>query len=428
MKRLSIQTKKIPFRAFLRALLWLIPAFVILCVGPYFPFFVKAVKAAELSEIHLKSQPGLNDSQISINDGSVERPLPQPLVIDDRPDGLLLKSQVKVNFYGKTEPEIDIFENKSSAFENTLLSSNLGSNGPDKKLEIFRVKQKVNDFIYGVEYRSVGKNLKNLNDYKKKTNTQTNVDLKNDQEGVEIWGTKKMGPVGLKTFFSRFWNNVDRDPKQTNLMANKYGLEMNYKLDFLPIYFSLSHSRLQSESTVESYSPEYQGIRKETYGGALYYYGGRAFNMTVSSNFSPISDLDDQKKVTHSYWHEISASIMPTSNLYITPTLSFGEYRYLWYGEQTENPSISLSITRSQLLNMIDLSLWGELSRSRNTDGYQDSETLNTSAEISWNAKYLFFPKARFSLDLGYDQYDDKIYQSSSYDSFSASFQLKFQL
>ena len=428
MIQLSIQIKKFSFRVFLRALLWLVPAFVILCGDPYFPLFVKTAKATEFSEIHLKSQPGLNDSQISIYDGSVELPLPQPSVIDDRPDGVLLKSQVKVNLFGNTEPEIDIFKNKSSEFENTPLSSNLGSNEPDKTIEVLRLKQESNDFNYGVEYRCVGKDLKNLEDYKQKTNTKTNIDLKNDQEGFEIWGVKKIGSVGLKTVFSRFWNNMDHDPNKTQLMTNGYGLEMNYKLDSLPIYLSLSHFRAQSESTVESNSSEYQGVRKETYGGSLYYYGGKAFNMTASSSYSPSQDLVDPNKVTYSYWHEISASISPISNLTITPTVSFGEYQYLWYGEQTENPSISLSITRSQLLNMIDMSLWGEFSRTRNTDGYQDAETLNTSLEISWNARYLIFPKARFSLDFEYDQYDDKIYQSSSYDSYSASLNIKFQL
>ena len=428
MMRLSIQIKKFSFRVFLRALLWLVPAFVILCGDPYFSFFVKAAKAAELSEIHHKSPPGLNDSQISTNDGSVELPLPQPLVIDDRPDGLLLKSQVKVNFFGRTEPEIDIFKNKSSEFEDTLLSSNLGSNEIDKTIEILRLKQVSNDFIYGLEYRSVGKDFKNLEDYKQKTNIKTNIDLKNDQEGFEIWGAKNIGPIGLKTIFSRFWNNMDHDPNKTQLMTNKYGFEMKYKLDSLPIYLSLSHFKAQSESTVEYSNSEYQGLRTETYGGSLYFYGGKAFNMTASSNYSPISEIGDQNKVTHNYWHEISASIMPTSNLYITPTVSFGEYRYLWYGQQTENPAVSLSITLSRLLNMIDVKLWGEFSQTRSTDGYQNFETLNTNVDISWNAKYLILPKARFSLDFEYDQYDDKIYQSSSYDSFSASLNIKFQL
>ena len=424
----SNQKMKIHFRVFLRGL-WLIPAFVILCWNPFFPLLVKAIEAAELSENQGQKQTALKDSQINLHDVSVERPLLQLLEIDeDGNESLLWKYQKKQSFLPKVETQIDIFQKKSTEFENPLFSSNLISNEPDKQLSIFRLKQQSNSFFYGVEYRCVGKDLKNLNDYKKKTNTKTNIDLKDDQEGVEIWGTKKIGPIGLKTFFSRFWNNVDRDPKQTHLTANKYGIEMNYKFDSLPIYFSLSHSRLQSESTVESNSLEYQAEEKETYGGSLYYYGGKAFNMTASSSYSPSQDLVDPNKVTYSYWHAISASIIPLSNLTITPTVSFGEYQYLWYGEQTENPSISLSITRSRLLNMIDLSLWGEFSRSRSTDGYQDAETLNTSVEINWDAKYLFFSKARFSLDLGYDQYDDKIYQSSSYDSFSASFQLKFQL
>ena len=427
MRRRSIQILKIHFKIFLRGL-WLIPAFVILCGDPYSPFLVKAVKAAELSEIHGKSKSAWKDSQNNIRDGSVESPLAQPLVIDDGPDGLLLKSQVKVNFFGKSEPEIDIFKNKSPEFENTLISSNLASNEPDKTLEIFRLKQTSNDFIYGVEYRCVGKDLKNLNDYKKKTNTKTNIDLKNDQQGVEVWGAKKIGPIGLKPFFSRFYDNVDHDPKQTRMLTDEYGLEMKYKLDFLPLYFSFSHSRSQSESTFESYGSEYQGEQKETYSGSLYYYGGKTFNMTASSSYSPSQDLVDPNKVTHSYWHEISASISPVSNLTITPTVSLAKYQYLWYGEQTDNPSISLSIAWSQFIKKIDMALWGEYSRTRNSDGYQDAETLNTSVEISWKAKYLYFPKAKFSLELGYNQYDDKIYQNNSYDSLSTSFQLKFQL
>ena len=266
MIRLSIQIKKIPFRVFLRGL-WLIPVFVILCWDPLCSFLVKPVKAAELSGNYAQSQPALKDSQISIHDDSVESPLPQPVVIDDGPDGLLLKSQVKVNFFDKSEPEIDIFQKKSSGFEAPFFSSNPGSKEPNNQLEIFRLNQKFNSFDFGLEYRYVGKNLSDLKDYKKKTNTKTKFNLKSDQEGVEVWGAKKIGPIGLKPFFSRFYDNVDQDPKQTRMLTNEYGLEMKYKVDFLPLYFSFSHSRAQSESAVESNGLEYQGEQKETYSG-----------------------------------------------------------------------------------------------------------------------------------------------------------------
>ncbi len=233
--------------------------------------------------------------------------------------------------------------------------------------------------------------------------------------------------ISLKTFFSRFYDNLDRDPKQTRMLTNEYGLEMKYKMDSLPIYFSLSHSREKYEGDIGSNSSEYHGNQKETYGGSLYYYGGKAFNITASSSYSPSQDLVHPNKETQSFRHEISTSIQPVSNLTITPTVNFGEYRYLWYGERTENLSASLSIAFSRLFNAVDLSLWGGYSRARNTDRSQDAGTLNTSIGISWNEKYLFFPKMNCSLDLGYDQYDDKIYQNSSYNSLSTSFQLKFR-
>ncbi len=428
MIRLSIRIKKVSFRVFV-CVLWLTPVFIILSWNPLFPLPVKAVESAELPENQGQKQPAAKDSRVNLHELSFKDTLLQLLKInEDGNDSLLWKSQVKANFFGKSKTEIDIFQKKSSEIENPFFSSNLASNEPDRQLEIFRLKQKFNSFNCGIEYRYVGKNLNDPKDYKKKTKTKTNADLESDQEGVEIWGAKKIGPIVLKSFFSRFYDNVDRDPKQTRMLTNEYGLEMKYKMDSLPIYFSLSHSRGKSESTVESNSSEYQGKQKETYGGSLYYYGGKAFNMTASSSYSPSQDLVDPNKVTHSYWHEISVSISPVSNLSIRPTVSFGEYRYLWYGEQTENPSASLAVTYICLFNVVDLSLWGEYSRMRNTDGYQDAETLNTSVGISWDAKYLFLPKARFSLDLGYDQYDDKIYQSSSYNALSTLFQLKFQL
>ena len=429
MLRSYIRPKRFSFRA-LFYVACLIPVFIILSWISFFPLLIKTVESSDLSGNHYQSQPVVEGSQFDLKALSVKDVLPQLLVIDNGPEGLLLKSQVKTNFFESFKPDAEFFQMQNSEFDDPLLWSNFNLNDPDndKQLEIFRLKQKLDSFNYGVEYRYVGKNLTNPTEYKKKTNTKTNVDLKNDQEGVEVWGGKKIGPIGLKTFFSRFWNNVDRDPEQTQLMTNIYGLELNYKMDSLPVYFSLSHSREESESTIESDGSGYQGKQKETYGGSLYYCGGKSFNMKASSSYSPSQDLEDPNKETKSYWHEITTTIRPVSNLFISPTVSYGEHRYLWYGERTENPSASLSVTYTRLFDVIDLSLWGEYSRMRNTDGYQDAETLSTSLGISWDANYWSFPKIRCCLDFGYDQYDDKIYQSSSYDSFSTSLQLKFQL
>lgn len=403
-----------------------IPVFVILCWNSNFFISVNAVQAAERFENHGQKQSTVKNLQANLSDVCVKDPLPQPFIIYDGPEGVLLKSHVKADFFGTVKPEIEIFQ-KTCEVDEACLSSNLDSNESDKQFEIFRLKQNLNGFNYGVEYRYVGKNLSDPNYYKKKTETETKVDLKNDQQGVEIWGEKKIGSIGLKTFFSRFWDNVDRDPSQPKILTNKYGLEMQYKMHALPFNLSFSHFREESEDTIKPDSSDDQGKQKESYSGSLGYCGGKVFTITASSNYTYSRDLFDTNEKTESFRHRISSSIRPASNLIITPTLSFGEYRY-GYGERKENPSASLSINYRRIFSVVDLSLKGGYSQTRKFDGSQDEAALDTSVGLSWVANHTFFPKISYSLELGYGQYDDKICRNSSYNALSTSFKLEFQI
>ncbi|MEJ2655682.1 MAG: hypothetical protein P8012_00595 [Desulfobacterales bacterium] len=423
MIRPFIRIKEVFFAVRLRVL-WLIPVLVNLCWAPYFLLPVKAVNAAELSENQRQKQTTAKKSQINLPDLSAE----EPLIVYDGPGGALLKSKVKADFLETFNPEIDIFQNKSAEPDETSFSSSTVPNASDNRFEIIRLEQKLIGFNYGLEYRYVGKNLNHFNHYKKKAETKTKVDLKNDQEGVEIWGEKNIRSVGLKTFFARFLGNVDRDPSLPRMLTHKYGLEMKYKMDFLPVLFSFSHSREVSEDTSELGYSEYQGKQKETYNGSLKYYGGKSFNITASTSYSLSHELFTPDKETESFRHGISSSIRPASNLTITPTLSFGEYRYLWYGEQEKNPSASLSINYRKIFDVVDLSLRGRYSQTKNTDRSLDNERLNTSIGLSWTAKNLFSRKIGYSLHLGYYQYLDNIDQKNSYNSLSTSFKLEFQL
>ena len=426
MIRLFIRIKEIFFIVPL-CVLWFIPVFVNLLWNPFFTLPVNAEKSAKLSENRGQKQTAVTYSKSHLPDLFPEDPSEQLPIIYNGPGGILLKYQEKADFLDTFNPEVDIFENKPSEFDETFFLSRSASNVSDNRFEIFRLEQKLKGFNYGLEYRYVGKNLNDFDRYKKKAKTKTNFGLENDQEGMEIWGEKNIGSIGFKTFFSRFWDNVDRDPTQTQILTNKYGLEMKYKMDSLPIDVSFSHSREESENIIKPDSTDYQGEQKETYGSSLNYYGGKAFTMTASSTYSYSHDLFDTNKKTGSYWHRISSCIRPASNLTITPMLSFGEYRY-WYGERKENPSASLSINYSRIFNIVDLSLRGRYSQTRNTDGSQDTAILDTSVGLSWNAIYSFFPKMSYSFELGYDQYYDKISQNSSYDALCTSFKLEFHI
>jgi hypothetical protein len=389
---------------------------------------VNPAKVDELSESPTQKRSIAKKLQINLPDLSPQDPLKQPLVIYDGPEGRLFKSKIKADFLETFKPEIDIFQNKKSQFDEPFFSPNSVSDGPYKRFEIFRLKQNLKGFNYGLEYRYVGKNLNYFNRYKNKTETTTKTDLENDQEGLEIWGAKSIRSIGLKTFFSRFWDNVDGDPELTRILTKKYGLEMKYKMDFLPLSVSFSHFTEETEDTFESDRSEYRENQKKTYNSSFHYYGGKTLEMIASSSYSLSHDLVNPNKETQSFRHGISSAIRPATNLTITPSLSFGEYQHLCCGERRETPSASLSITYRRIFDLVDLSLGGEYSQTKNTDKSLDTAILKTSVGLRWDADYSFSPKIGYALDLGYDKYLDKINQNSSYQTLSTSFKLKFQL
>jgi hypothetical protein len=212
------------------------------------------------------------------------------------------------------------------------------------------------------------------------------------------------------------------------MLTHRYGLEMKYKMDLLPVCLSFSHFSEESEDTFEIESSEYHGEQKEIYKSSLRYYAGKTFDVTASASYSLSQDLFYPNNETQSFRHKISSSIHPASNLTIIPTLSFDEYQYLWNGEQRENPSAALFISYSQIFNIVDLSLQGRYSQTKNNDRGLYAETLNTSIGLSWHANNSFFQEMWYSLNLGYNQYDDKINENSSYNTLSTSFKLEFQL
>ena len=422
----------IPFREIFLTVplcvLWLILVFVNLLWNPIFPLPVKAENVAELSENQGQKQITVKYSKSHLPDLSLKDAQERLPIIYSGPGGTLCKYQAKADFLETLTPEVDIFQNKPSEFDETFFLSSSASNESDNQFEMLRLEQKFKNFNFGLEYRYVGKNLNDFDSYKKKAETKTNFGLENDQEGMEIWGEKNIGSIGFKTFFSKFWDNVDRDPALPQMLTHRYGLEMKYKMDLLPVCLSFSHSSEKSEDTFEIESSEYHGEQKKIYKSSLQYYAGKTFDVTASESYSLSQDLFDPNKETQSFRHRISSSIHPASNITIIPTLSFGEYRDLWDGEQRENPSASLSISYGQIFNIVDLSLQGRYSQTKNNDRSLDTERLNTSIGLSWHVNNSFFQEMCYSLDLGYNQFDDKINENSSYSTLSTSIKLEFQL
>ncbi|MGW8325806.1 MAG: hypothetical protein ACWGNI_08850, partial [Desulfobacterales bacterium] len=311
----------IPFRKIFSTVplcvLWLILVFVNLLWNSIFPLPVKAENVAELSENQDQKQTTIKYPKSHLQNSSLKDPLGQLSIIYSAAGDTLYKYQAKADFLETLKPEVDIFQNKPSEFDETFFLSSLAPNESDNRFEILRLEQKFKNFNYGLEYRYVGKNLNDFDRYKKKAETKTNFGLENDQEGIEIWGEKNIGSIGFKTFFSRFWDNVDRDPALPRMLTHRYGLEMKYKMDLLPVCLSFSHFSEESEDTFEIESSEYHGEQKKIYKSSLQYYAGKTFDVTASASYSLSQDLFYPNNETQSFRHKISSSIHPASNLTI---------------------------------------------------------------------------------------------------------------
>ena len=398
------------------------PVWALLLVYPFlsFPWHpISPLLSAAAADTGSTSKKVYATQQQSGKDTGTSKLTRKKVIEKNGTESMLGTFTKKYEFSPMLTPLVDIVSKENRAFYGSFPRSSRLSDGRAQQLQVVNLKQSHNSFSYGAEYRYVGKSAIKPKDYRKLTKGHYN--LRNDQEGLEIWAAREFGPIRLTGFLSRFWDNVDNSPTRYRMFTSQTGMAVDYKTPSLPIYLSFSHSRGASRSTTKPGDSKANDSSREIYDGSLYYYGGNKFDATLSSSYALSEELYDSERETESYWHEVSASFRPTWNITITPAVSYGEDRYRWYGERTEMPSASLCTTYSGLFDAIDLSLWGSYFRMKSTDGYLDETTLDSSVEINWNTKDLLVPEIKWALEIGYQRYTDNIYPDSSYDALSAS-------
>ncbi len=397
---------------------------------------VEDAEAAEFFESQDQRHLGWNGSQDHKSDALVEQQLSLParITINNRIDdfdlgdstnkvfddggtrSLLWEFHRELEFSPKVKSRIDIIRKEILPSKNTFSQPPRNSDEFSHRnlVQIISIKNESDNLSLGAKYYYVGEGVEDLED------------LVSDQQGTDIWGEIRFGPARFESSLSRFWDNLDRDRNRFRTLTTRGDIGVGYKVPTLPLDFFFSYSQSTSESTMVPGGSKPQSSEEETFYGSLYYHESDIFEVTVSSSYSSTEDQIHSSDDTEFFLHEISASIWPFWNMTIAPTLSYSEYRDRDYGGRTETPSGSLSLTCSQLFNAVDLSLWGQYSLTKSTDGSQDLRAIYTMLEIGWNAKYRFLPEARFAFEFGYDKYVDKIYHDSSYDAFSTSFALEF--
>ena len=255
---------------------------------------------------------------------------------------------------------------------------------------------------YGVEYFSLGQG------YTKPAGSK----LKPDQEGSQAWLESRAGPMRLKTLVTEYWDNVEGNPHRPRTIKSLMGPAVDLTLPS-GVVWGLSYL----EGSMQHVTPERSAFQRESrlqsYGSYVFY-GRTLWDATISSQYLPSRDHNNSMKETIGSYHEISATVRPTSFLTVEPALSLSQEEYKWSGTRSETPSAMLSIIVKPLSSAYSLVSTGYYSRNITTDGYWDARTLSVSASVSRLFTGRTGPKA-LSFTVLYNRYDDVVYRDSSY-------------
>jgi hypothetical protein len=263
---------------------------------------------------------------------------------------------------------------------------NLGGLG-DERYRLFRfgAKGAWADFMYGAEYRSVGKDFINLSGAK----------FAGDQEGGELWVQKKLGLFSVKTSLSDFTNNVAEDPTLPQMTTFQGGANLSYTRPSWPV-FSVFYSKGSQWSANEPSGFHPRSGSVDTVGTSLYYNASK-WDTTLSSTYS-LSDM----------------TIKPAGRYHLSP-----------YEVQTNTPVLALALNYRPSILPVQISTFGSYSHTEANDGYTNSDFLNLSASMVLNLGESRYGKNTLSLGTTLNHYLDNVNPDGSSQDLSVWVRLK---
>jgi hypothetical protein len=128
----------------------------------------------------------------------------------------------------------------------------------------------------------------------------------------------------------------------------------------------------------------------------------------------PAQDKLTPDQQTRSLYHEVSLNLRPTSDIYITPYLSYSETTYGATGARTVNPSAMLSLTWSNIIENVTFNLFLMFQHSKSTDGWTNSDSTMILNSLVYDLGAIRGNRL-LSFDLLYTRYADGVYHDNSY-------------
>lgn len=280
-------------------------------------------------------------------------------------------------------------------------------------------------FDYGAEFRRIPKGFEKLSagplGGSKSLGGST---IEGDQQGLEMWAKRDLGPLRLKTCLSRFSNNVDDDPSRgvTTKTSGRVGLDA--RLPMGPI-LSVSYEGGLSEAAVDARNSVTHQNAAETVGASLYYWIGPEWDITLTANSSSSRDRRYEETDTLARYYSLSTSYRPAAAVTLTPTVALTEERYEGSRTKRETPSVSLSLTYTPLSDDVNVSTWASYSKTKTTDGQVDVDAVELTGSLAWTMARWGRGRQVLSIDVSHGQSRDAIYRNASY-SYSSAF-LRFR-
>jgi len=260
-------------------------------------------------------------------------------------------------------------------------SKSLGGLGEEPNRMIrFGLKGEWAEYMYGAEYRSVGKDFTNLAGPK----------FTGDQKGGELWAQKKFGIFTARMSLSDFTNNVAGD-------------------SLLP-----QITRLQGGASISVAQPSWPVL-------SLFYILGSQWSANEHSDFHPQTGSFDSFGASMNYktaqWDTTLASTYAlsdiTSRLGKEPT-SVGGFRLNSSRVRTATAALSLGLNYRPSTLPVQVSAFGSYSKSGASYGYTNSNLLNLSASLNWTLGESRAGKSTLSLGTTLNRYLDNIDHANS--------------
>jgi len=262
----------------------------------------------------------------------------------------------------------------------------LGGLGDEQhRLFRFGAKGAWADFMYGAQYRSVGKDFINLSGPK----------FAGDQEGGELWVQKKFGLFTVKTSLSDFTDNVAEDPTLPQMTTFQGGANLSYARPSWPV-FSVFYSKGSQWSSNEPDGLHPQTGSIDSVGTSLYYKAPK-WDTTLSSTYS---------------FRDITSR--PADRFRLSPS-----------EVQTNTPVLSLGLNYRPSILPVQVSTFGSYTHTEASDGYTNTDVFNLSASMVWNLGESRDGKNTLSLGTTLNRYLDNVNPDSSNKDVSVWVRLK---